>query len=411
MKLFNLNEIVDLDVLNTIQDKFAESTGLAAVTVDYAGTPITSYSNFSPFCNTVRKDKRCLKLCNKCDSYGGLEAARSHTPYIYKCHLGLVDFAIPIVLNGHYLGSIMSGQVKICDNQIHKLDEIMRQTEGILENDEIKDLYDKIPVFTYEKIESAAQLMFVVTNHIVEKGTKSILKDELDSKNTMLLEEIRRRTELEELLKDTEIRALQAQINPHFMFNILNTVGSLALIEKANKTQDIVHLVAELLRYIVRNTNQTLPVYDEIMQVKRYLKIQSIRYGNRLKYNIKIDDSILTSLIPAMILQPFVENSIIHGIELKESGYIEILGYPNQDDLVFEIIDNGVGMSNDKVNGIVFSDEKSYNQGKSSGIGISNVNKRLLSIYGDRYKVKIKSQLGGGTVVIIKVPNNSSIKE
>ncbi|MHC1681523.1 MAG: PocR ligand-binding domain-containing protein [Clostridiaceae bacterium] len=411
MKLFNLNEIVDLDVLNTIQDRFAKSTGLAAVTVDYAGTPITSYSNFSPFCNTVRKDKSCLKLCNKCDSYGGLEAARSHTPYIYKCHLGLVDFAIPIVLNGHYLGSIMSGQVKICDDQIDKLDEIMRQTEGIIENADIKELYDKIPVFTFEKIEAAAQLMFVVTNHIVEKGTKGILKDELHSKDTLLLEEIRKRTELEELLKDTEIRALQSEINPHFMFNILNTVGSLALIEKANKTQDIVHLVAELLRYIVKNSNQTLPVYEEIMQVKRYLKIQSIRYGSRLKYNIKIDDNILTSLIPAMILQPFVENSIIHGIELKESGYIEILGYPNQDDIVFEIIDNGIGMSNDRDNGIVYTKEKGYNQGRSSGIGISNVNKRLLSIYGNKYKVNIKSQKGGGTTVIIKVPINSSIKE
>ena len=102
-----------MNILQKIQDAFAESTGFAAITVDFRGKPITEYSNFSPFCKLVRNHPQFVEICYKCDAFGGLEAARKGTSHIYRCHAGLVDFAVPIMVKGQYLGSMMVGQVKV----------------------------------------------------------------------------------------------------------------------------------------------------------------------------------------------------------------------------------------------------------------------------------------------------------
>ena len=150
MPVYNLNDIIDVNVLQEIQDGFAESTGFAAVTVDYTGKPVTKYSKFSDFCMLVRQQGKCLQDCHKSDAHGGLEAARRGTPYIYRCHSGLVDFAIPIIAIGQYLGSIMAGQTKVKEKDIDELDDIMKLTKGLLDIPNINEAYKKIPEVPYE---------------------------------------------------------------------------------------------------------------------------------------------------------------------------------------------------------------------------------------------------------------------
>lgn len=407
MPVYNLNDIIDVNVLQEIQDGFAESTGFAAVTVDYTGRPVTKYSKFSDFCMLVRQQGKCLQACHKSDAHGGLEAARRGTPYIYRCHSGLVDFAIPIIANGQYLGSIMAGQTKVKEKDIDELDDIMKLTKGLLDIPNINEAYKKIPEVPYEKIVAAAQLMYTVSNYIVEKGAFSMMQEELNNKNVELMEEMKVRSELEKALKDSEIKALQSQINPHFLFNVLNNIGSLAYIENAQRTQELIYLLSEMLRYMVKNINGTVTVEEEIEQIERYLKLQKVRYGDKIEYIVNIDDSIKNISIPSMIIQPFIENAIVHGIEPKEDrGIIKLKGYNLEDDIVFEIEDDGVGISKKRLQDIFSEASSSYMESKSTGIGIANVNKRITYTYGSEYKIDIKSKPNAGTRVTIKLPKD-----
>ncbi|MFT9498122.1 sensor histidine kinase [Anaerosolibacter sp.] len=405
MEIVHLRDIIDVEILQEIQDRFSEATGIAAVTVDFRGKPITKYSKFSRFCSLIREVGRCRDACYQSDAHGGLEAARREEPYIYRCHTGLVDFAIPITVNGQYMGSIMAGQAKIEESELNRLDQIVKEVPGWKDKEEIKAAYDEIPVTSYDKIVGAARLMFLVSNYMVEKDMMNIMQEELNTKNLKLMEQVKARAELERALKDTEIKALQSQINPHFLFNVLNTVGRLALIEKAPKTQEIVYALAELLRYILKNIDQMVKLEDEIAHIERYLKIQSVRFGDRIQYVLDIPESIRNITVPAMLLQTLVENAINHGLEPKEEpGTIKIIGYELEEDAVIEIIDDGVGMSKERLHMVQDEHLDMGALSESTGIGINNVNKRLIYHYGSEYKLKIKSKPNGGTKVKVRIP-------
>lgn len=409
--LFHLRDVIDVEILQEIQDEFAEATGLAAVTVDYKGKPITRYSNFSKFCKLIRQDPRCLEACHQSDAHGGLEAARKGKPYIYKCHTGLIDFAVPIIVEGQYLGSIMAGQAKIEDNQLISLDNIVKEVPGWKEKKEIIEAYNEIVPTSYNKLVAAAQMMFLVSNHIVEKGMVNLIQKELNNKNMKLIREMEARIKLEKALKDAELKVLQSQINPHFLFNVLNIIGRLSLIEKAYRTQEIVCLLSEMLRYTLKNINQIVSLEDEVLYIKRYLKIQSIRFGDRIRYQIDIPEDMKKVKVPFMILQPFIENAIKHGLEPKEEGgTVKIIGYSLEDDIVIKISDDGVGIPQDKLDVILDGEQSDNAINNSIGIGISNVNKRLIHYFGPEYKVKIKSELNVGTIVKILIPKRMNLR-
>ncbi len=400
--VLHLRDFIDVDMLQEIQDKFADATGLAAVTVDYRGEPITRYSNFSRFCRLIRKDKKCKEACYQSDAHGGLEAARAGKPYIYKCHAGLVDFAIPIIVKGYYMGSIMSGQAKIEREKEALLENVFSSVPGWRNEREIIEAYNEIDIIPYDKVVAAAHMMFIISNYIVEKEVVTLVQEELNKKNIKLMEEMKARSELEKALMNSEFKALQAQINPHFLFNVLNTIGRLALIENADRTQEMIYNLAEMLRYTLkRDTNRKVHLEEEINHIERYLKIQSIRLGKRLKYSIKIPEDMQKIKIPFMTIQPLVENSIKHGIEPKEEGgSVTISGYSIGKDVIINIFDDGVGIPEGKLNSIL-QGKKNLDNDKSIGIGINNVNKRLVYCFGSNYGVKISSNKDGTSVNIL----------
>ncbi|WP_432407653.1 sensor histidine kinase [Wukongibacter sp. M2B1] len=410
--LFKLSDFIDIDILQEILDKFGEATGLAAVAVDYRGNPITKYSNFSRFCKLIRQEAKCNETCHQSDARGGLEAARTGRPYIYKCHTGLVDFAVPIIVKGHYMGAVMAGQAKLEDEKKIFLENIVRNVPGWREKEEVMKAYEEINPIPYEKIVAAAHMLFVISNYIVEKGLITIIQDELSKKNYKLMEEMKTRIELEKALRDSELKALQSQINPHFLFNVLNTIGRLALIEGADRTQEIVFSFAEMLRYTLKkNMNQMVSLWEEVQHIERYLKIQSMRLGDRLTYEIIVADEIKKIRIPFMTLQPFIENSINHGLDPKESGgKIRVNGYSIEDKVIVKISDDGVGISRDKLDIILNSEDKGNLDSLSTGIGINNVRKRLVHRFGPMYDIQISSKSEIGTTVKISFPKRLDLK-
>lgn len=403
----DFKDLIDVDVLQDIQDNLGRITGVSFITVDFRGKPITNASNFCSFCNEIRKFPKGLETCSKSDAHGGLEAAIRQNPYIYNCPFGLVDFSAPIIVQGQYIGAVLCGQVRTKNEDLENIFDTKLNTFNWKDNKKLIEAYKRTTFIEYEKLEAIASLIYTVVNQLAEKSMVNLMQKELNENNTKLIKERKVISELEKELKIAEIKTLQAQINPHFLFNVLNSIGRLAMIENAKKTEDVTYTLAELLRYTLKNTEGKVSIEEDIENVIRYLNIQTVRFGDKIKYNIEMNDNVKKYKIPAMIIQPFIENAIVHGIQPKEDqGKINISAHLFENDVVIIIEDDGVGISENKLKNI-FSRRKTdvdESESTSTGIGICNSNDRMIAYYGEEYKIEIESKVKKGTKVKIRIP-------
>ena len=203
-------------------------------------------------------------------------------------------------------------------------------------------------------------------------------------------------------LREYEIKALHSQINPHFLYNTLDTIIWMAEFEDNEKVISITKSLANYFRLSLSNGHEKIPLKDEIMHTKEYLFIQKQRYENKLSYFFNIEDESLLSIkVPKIIIQPIVENSIYHGIKnLSGNGIITIDVYRQNSTINISVKDNGIG----------FEKAKQFKKSKTGGVGIKNVDKRIKFYYGKNYGVFInKDSKTEGAEVIIKIPFKSSL--
>ena len=200
--------------------------------------------------------------------------------------------------------------------------------------------------------------------------------------------------------KEAELRALQPQINPHFLYNTLDVIYWTSRLEKAYKTGKIVSSLANLFKLGLNKGSKVTTIGKEIEHLKSYLEIQKVRYDKEPKFSIDIDKSLYELKTIKLILQPLVENSLIHDIpNLGSKGMVSIKVYEKNNDIIFEIIDNGIGMNKKRINEVFQEDIE-----KKKGYGIKNVHERIKLYFGDQYGLSIDSKIGKGTIVKIKIP-------
>lgn len=207
--------------------------------------------------------------------------------------------------------------------------------------------------------------------------------------------------------REAELDALQAQINPHFLYNTLDTIYWKAQRNGNSEIGEMVYSLSKLFRLSLNRGKGSTLVCREKELIEHYLMLQKIRYKDHLDYSILIEKDILNMIIPKLILQPFIENSIRHGIEAKEAGgTIKVSGRRTDDKMYFTVEDDGVGMSPEAIEQIMGkSQEKITNESYSSGsYAIKNVNDRLRLNYGENYSLKFTSTLGEGTKVELQIP-------
>lgn len=204
---------------------------------------------------------------------------------------------------------------------------------------------------------------------------------------------------MSQLLHESQYLALQSQINPHFLFNTLNVIARAAVRGTPKTTTTLIYSLADLFRYNLNHMNNFSTLHDELEIVGKYIYIQKHRFGERIQYRV-CANGCENALIPSMLLQPLVENSIIHGIEdLEDGGMIIIDSRRRKDMLLLRVYDNGCGMSKECLAGIY--DGRAKHTGHTTGIGLSNIIKRVNMI--SKAKIKIKSG-GHGTMISILLP-------
>ena len=216
------------------------------------------------------------------------------------------------------------------------------------------------------------------------------LRESLEKERDMQEKELT----MEAHLKDAQLKYLQAQINPHFLFNTLNAGAQLAMMEGADRTYEYVQTVADFFRYNVKNHNGTVKLREEVTLVDNYIQILNVRFSGDIGYSKQVDERLLDFEMPNMILQPIVENAVNHGIrEMAGDGVIVLKVYRDENSLCISIIDNGKGMSKEVINEILSGTlnhvENSYD---NNGIGMDNVISRLRIFAGTEDVLQIFSE-------------------
>lgn len=205
--------------------------------------------------------------------------------------------------------------------------------------------------------------------------------------------------------KTAELKALQAQIDPHFLFNTLESIRTTAQLNKDFQTAKMIHLLGNMFRWNIKMKGIIVDLKEEIEYVRSYIELQKLRYNNAFDVIISIDSSAYKLGVLKLTIQPIVENAIAHGMgEMQAGGHIVIEGQLSEGKLVLRISDNGKGMDETKVSEVTASLTKNQDQDKSGSIGLSNVHQRNCILFGDDYGLKIYSELGKGTKIEVSLP-------
>lgn len=242
-------------------------------------------------------------------------------------------------------------------------------------NDEISDLYDYLGIMIW-KMQKLLSEIYEERIHAEQLKTKQ---------------------------KDAEFKMLTSQINPHFLYNTLETIRMKAVVNKQYEIEELVSRLAKILRSTIRAGEKDVSVQSEIELVECYLKIQQYRFGDKIQYHIELDEELAQCCIMSLILQPIVENAIIHGLEDKEeAGHIDIDVSRDGEDIIFTVEDDGIGISQEKLSEI--RKELTSNRLKGEHIGIFNVQYRIRLKYGFPYGISVDSKEGAGTRIEIRLP-------
>lgn len=206
----------------------------------------------------------------------------------------------------------------------------------------------------------------------------------------------------QEAKRKSELEVLQAQINPHFLYNTLNSVTRMAEMGRKEEVVTTITSLSKFFRISLSKGDHVITVQDELEHIRNYLIIQKIRFKNKFQYEIEAQDEALSCMTLKLILQPLVENAIHHGIEMMvDEGFIGIYAWIEEETLFIRVTDNGIGMSEEVLKGILSGKSR---QGSGSGVGVRNVHERISLYYGKPYGLTFESELEEGTTVTVRLP-------
>ncbi len=205
--------------------------------------------------------------------------------------------------------------------------------------------------------------------------------------------------------KESELAALQAQINPHFLYNTLDSLYWQALEGECEEIAESILALSQLFRLVLSQGKKEVTVGQEMELVSRYLQIQKVRFSKRLHYDIFVEESVKKARIPKLVIQPFVENAVVHGFEnVCTPCNLNVSARMKDGKLQFMVVDSGIGMNQNQMDSIWTQEPDSYAKQRIGRYAIKNIKERLELRYHDDFLLDIKSEVGKGTTVILVVP-------
>lgn len=290
-------------------------------------------------------------------------------------YLAIINFVIPTIII-----MMISSSIHI---RIKNILKHMKQFRG--------KNFEKVP---YDSSRDEIGELAIEFNRMIERIDNLI--------NDVYVADIQKK-ELEIRQRQAQLHALHSQINPHFLFNSLETIRMRSLMKGEGETARTIQNMAKIFRKSISWKKSFVTIREELELIESFLEIQKYRFGNKLQYQITVEESLYEQMIPKMTFLPFVENASIHGIESNPGiGLITIQIAHEMDEIVFVISDNGMGMSEDKLAELQSYFSESEQMGDH--VGMKNVYTRLRICYGEEFSYAMESEPGNGTRVILRLP-------
>lgn len=346
----------------------------------------------------------CTQICQKgqkrvCTDYKS--RINSLEEGSFTCQYGLENILLPFKLRDETLGYVAGMQVytKEAEYQKYMINTSSLQTETNLDLEFIAKSIASLKTLEENKINIHEQLCNHIANNISIDLSEGISHVDSDVKRLSIEKEM-----LEKKIIDLETKNMSLVINPHFLFNTLNCIARIAYFEHSHQTEELIYCLSDLLRYNLKQDNQLHTIASEIDNIEKYLYIQKVRFKNRLEYTIDISEKIKSYRIPNMVLQPIVENALIHGITPKrDGGKISIEAKESKNIITIFITDNGNGFPKDIL-------EKLQQPKNKTGIGFRSTDKRLRQHYGECYGLEIVKSDFSGSTIAVKIPTQPTVR-
>lgn len=325
-----LSEQVNIELLQSIQDNCSKAMGLAFVTVDYKGRPITKYSGFTDHCALGRELQGFSEMCEQCDAHGGLHAAITGQPYIYRCHADLVDFAVPLILDDNYVGSVMGGQVRLTDAEERELEHIIPRGNWH-KGEAMETAYGQLREMTYDKLRASVQVVRDMFLYAMQDGSAQGAAPPQEGS-----EERPARSEQEKDPRRQERGVFWQQEGSDRFFFIMNLITQLAYQEGADRTGSVALDFADLIRYTSDADRKLSTLGEELNYIEAFLRIQKAWWGEVLDYTVSVPRQYWGVNAPFLILQPIVE-IILQSFKCEDRRRVDILAEESGKDLLLRI--------------------------------------------------------------------------
>ena len=402
----DIRDIVTDEILK-LQESFANATGFGVVFTDKDGNHIGEGSNFQKICQAINATEEGKASCAMSNHHAIDLALKTGEPSIYVCHAGMVNIEIPIVIDGEFIGAFTAGQVFSEDMSSFPCEPVSKPIAWH-EKKPFSDYYEEVPILCSKQVQGTANALNNLAKYIVGVYKSQLMSQELLEKNERLHQSEMKERILKEELAEVRFQALQKQITPHFIFNVLNAVIRLIEMKQYDTAQNILSRFSRMFRVHFSEVNAMISLQREMDYIEDYLYINQIRFGGRLKYMVNIPPELWHLRIPLFSLQHFVENALTHGLLTKEAGgRLLIRGSIDGNSALIVIADNGRGIPpliladiQKMIQDILEDKEVSH----SNFYGIYNCVQRLKLSFGSSLTVKLKSSSKTGTKIAIRIP-------
>ena len=399
-----LVELLDPERLQQLQDDLAKALELAFVAVDYRGCPVTKDSGFTDFCRCMRQHKKYGHLCSQCYAHGGLQATMAGEPYIYRCHCGLTEVAVPLMAGGKYMGAVMGGQCEL-EGEAPEFPPVLPQRTPWEEDPELSRLRKHVHKITSEKLEASVRLVQDILRNLLEEQQSRIAQEDLKRKNRELMEEKAARVNMELAMKvEEDAGKLVEKLDNEHLFYMLNVISRLAFLEKAEETERTACDFAAMMRYVLENGEYNcVTLGEELEYIDYYLQIQRRRTEGRLHYDISVPEKYDSTLCPFMLLHPLVKNTVKYVLDnSRAGGSLRIRGREEARLLVLTICCDCVGLTGQQIGQTLDL------EGKRQGSPLMRLDQSLKNVFGQSCGITAGDREDGlpGREMQIRLPLN-----
>ncbi|WP_232699599.1 histidine kinase [Brevibacillus daliensis] len=353
---------------------------------DINGDILLEFNPSPDFCKLICWENQSRPCADYVNRFHSFERGR------FVCCYGMENILLPIMVKDEVVGYVAGMQAYSQESEFQKYlinTAELAELKG-LDLELVAKAISALQTIDKDKADIHEQLC----NHIARNIALDIAESTQDNERIINRLSVEKEI-LEKKVIDLEAKNMSLVINPHFLFNTLNSIARIAYFEHSHTTEELIYCLSDLLRYNLKQEDQLHTIASEMDNIEKYLYIQKARFKNRLQYEISIPDDIMAYRIPNMVIQPIVENAVIHGITPKrDGGTIRLIAEKYGNDITISVMDNGNGFSPEVLKLIHQPDSK-------TGVGFRSTDSRLKRYYGEEYGLSIvKSDYSGSTVNI-----------